>query len=76
MSKPLGFSDEELDLLVVASRPIAYERRDAFVSAVSQELLNSGEERGPGSVARAIRRVQPRFVHQAIGRALGTRKYG
>lgn len=74
---PLALSDAELDAIIAACRPIPIERRDAFMHAVAEALAKSGETVGPGSVARAIKSVQQRFVHVAVGRSpIGTRKYG
>jgi hypothetical protein len=55
---PLRLSDSELDAIMDAARPIAAERRDAFLHAVAQALAAERGEIGPGSVHRAIRSVQ------------------
>ena len=46
------------------SRPIAPERRDAFLNAVVLAIAQSGEI-GPGSVHRAIRAAQREYLHPA-----------
>jgi hypothetical protein len=54
---PLALSDSELDAIMAAARPIARDRRDAFLQQVA-ELLRDCSELGPGAVHRAIAQAQ------------------
>jgi hypothetical protein len=54
---PIRLSDAELDAVLAAARPIAVERRDAFLREVAS-LLGGCVEVGPGSVYRAIALAQ------------------
>ena len=56
---PIRLSDDELDSVLAAARPIAIERRDAFLQHVAAELRS--REIGPGLVARICREVQREF---------------
>jgi hypothetical protein len=56
---PIRLSDDELDSVLAAARPIAIERRDAFLQQVAAELR--GREIGPGLVARICRELQRQF---------------
>jgi hypothetical protein len=56
MSQPLRLSDDELDAVMAAARPLARDQRDAFLHAVAHAL--SGQEIGPGTVARTCRELQ------------------
>ena len=53
----LKLSDAELDAVFTAARPIAVERRDAFLQEVAT-LLSCSVEVGPRTVHRAIERAQ------------------
>jgi hypothetical protein len=55
---PIRLTDEELDAVLAAARPIAVERR-AFLQRVAAEL--HGREIGPGLVARTCAALQPEF---------------
>jgi hypothetical protein len=56
---PIRLSDSELDAVMAAARPIAVQRRDAFLQEVAA-LLSGGVEVGPGTVHRAIEQAQRR----------------
>jgi hypothetical protein len=59
ISSPLqALSSAELDAIYAAARPLARDKRDAFMNAVMQALAGCAEI-GPGSVNRVIRSVQP-----------------
>jgi hypothetical protein len=58
--QPLRLSDAELDALYRAARPIAQDRRDAFLQAVADALAGLSEL-GPGATYRVIRDVQKQF---------------
>jgi hypothetical protein len=58
--QPLKLSDAELDAVLAAARPLAPDRRDAFMQAVADALSSLGEL-GPGAVYRAIRDTQREF---------------
>jgi hypothetical protein len=70
---PIRLSDSELDAVLTAARPIAVERRDAFLQAVAGELKGC-REIGPGVVHRVCADVQraffdpPQFATGAPGR--------
>lgn len=57
---PLALSDAELDSIMAAARPIAVDRRDAFLQRVA-ELLQDERELGDGVIARACRVAQKEF---------------
>ena len=67
---PLRLSDEELSAVMSAARPIAVERRDAFLQDVAHALASCAEV-GPGVVHRVCASVQrgyfdpPEFQHSA-----------
>ena len=54
---PILLSDDELSAVLAAARPLAVERRDAFLQQVASSLQSCGEI-GPGSVHRAIAEAQ------------------
>jgi len=54
---PIALTDDELNAVMAAARPIPVDRRDDFLQAVA-ELLRHCTELGPGSVNRAIREAQ------------------
>jgi hypothetical protein len=71
---PLRLSDDELTAVMAAARPIAVERRDAFLQEVAAELR--GREIGPGLVHRVCAETQRRFFDPLdLGRASGIGKY-
>jgi hypothetical protein len=57
---PIRLSDSELDAVMAAARPLAVERRDAFLQQVADALLRCGEL-GPGLVHRVVAQVQREF---------------
>jgi hypothetical protein len=57
---PIKLTDSELDAVLAAARPIAVDRRDAFLQEVANQLANCAEI-GPGTVHRAIAATQRRF---------------
>ena len=54
---PIRLSDSELDAVMAAARPLAVERRDAFLQQVAITLQRCGEI-GPGVVHRICAEVQ------------------
>jgi hypothetical protein len=65
MPAPLALSDEEKDVLITLSQPIAFGRRAEFMQAVADVLEESGGGSGVGLVHRVARQVQGRFVLEA-----------
>jgi len=57
---PICLSDDELTAIFAAAKPIAVERRDAFLKQVAA-LLSGCVEVGPGTVHRAIEQAQREF---------------
>jgi hypothetical protein len=57
---PIRLTDSELDAVMAAARPIAVERRDAFLQDVAT-LLHACVEIGPGVVHRVCVEVQRRY---------------
>jgi hypothetical protein len=57
---PLALTDSELDTVLAAARPLAVERRDAFLQEVAAVLAGVGEV-GPGVVHRVCAETQRRF---------------
>jgi hypothetical protein len=58
MSTPICLSDSELKAVMDACRPLAPHRRDIFLRRVAEAIVALPlQERGDGSVARAIRSV-------------------
>jgi hypothetical protein len=55
---PIRLSDEELAAVFNAARPLAVDRRDAFLQLVADELARLNGSHGPGDVYRAIRAAQ------------------
>jgi hypothetical protein len=56
---PIRLSDSELDAVMAAARPIAVERRDAFLQEIAI-MLHSCVEIGPGVLHRIVAEVQRR----------------
>ena len=56
---PIRLSDSELDAVMAAARPLAVERRDAFLQEVAT-LLRGCAEVGPGVLHRIVAEVQRR----------------
>ena len=68
---PIRLSDAELDAVMAAARPIAVERRDAFLQDVAT-LLHGCVEIGPGVMHRICAEVQRRhFYAPDLSRAAG-----
>jgi hypothetical protein len=57
---PHHLTDDEVDAVLAAARPIANDRRDAFLQAVADALAGLSEL-GPGATYRVIRDVQKQF---------------
>jgi len=57
---PIRLSDFEIDAVLIAARPIAVERRDAFLQHVADELSRC-EIVGPGTVHRVCLEAQREF---------------
>ena len=57
---PVRFSDQQLDTIMSAAKPIAVDRRDDFLQRVAQ-LLQEESELGDGVIARACRTAQKEF---------------
>jgi hypothetical protein len=77
MPKPLALSDDELSAVLAAARPIAVERRDAFLQQIASTLSNCAEI-SPGLVHRVCAEVQRKFFvppTMAVGTAGRTSKY-
>jgi hypothetical protein len=53
MSQPIHLSDDELQAVMNAARPLAPRDRDRFLQAVAQAIA-ALPERGPGAVYRVI----------------------
>jgi hypothetical protein len=56
---PIRLSDDELNVVMAAARPLPVERRDAFLQAVAAELR--GRELGPGIVHRVCAETRAFF---------------
>ena len=56
MSRPIALSDDELEAVMNAARPLSPLGRDRFLKAVAQAIAALPEV-GPGSVHRAIASV-------------------
>jgi hypothetical protein len=57
---PIKLSDDELSAVMAAARPLAIERRDAFLQQVAASLQGCGEI-GPGVVYRVVAETQRAF---------------
>jgi hypothetical protein len=60
VQSPIRLTDDEMDALYAAARPIAPDRRDEFLQAVAA-ALTAEREVGPGIVYRTICRLQRDF---------------
>jgi hypothetical protein len=56
---PIAFSDEQLDAIMHAAKPLAPADRERFVEAVTASL--QGRDLGDGAVYLAIREAQRQF---------------
>jgi hypothetical protein len=70
---PIRLTDAELDAVMSAARPIAVERRDAFLQQVAAELRD--REVGPGLVHRVVAQVQREFFDPPLETRTGVGKY-
>jgi hypothetical protein len=61
MSPPLKLSDDELDQVMAAARPLPLHARDAFLQRIAVELSRCNGNVGPGVVFRICRDVQRIF---------------
>jgi hypothetical protein len=69
---PIKLTDDELDAVMAAARPLAVERRDAFLQQVASSLRRCGEI-GPGTVHRVCAEAQRQFFDPPnFGHAPGT----
>jgi len=57
---PIRLSDDELDAVFRAARPLRVHDRDAFLQHVADQL-STCPEIGPGTVAKACREAQRKF---------------
>jgi hypothetical protein len=68
---PISLSDDEMAAVLAAARPLARERRDAFLRAIATDL-GRAPERGPGVLHRIIRATQRQFFDPPnLSRPLG-----
>jgi hypothetical protein len=58
---PLRLSDDELDAVFAACRPLDPDLRDPFLRALAHALQDCAGEVGPGTVARVCRELQRQF---------------
>jgi hypothetical protein len=74
---PLRLTDDEMNAVLSAARPLAVEMRDPFLRAVAHELQGC-REIGPGVVHQVCREQQRIFMNGArpdLPRASGSSKY-
>jgi hypothetical protein len=71
--RPIPLSDDEMDAVYRACRPLAPRQRDGFLRALAAEL--QGREIGPGSVGRAIAVVQKRYFDPPLSTETHGGKY-
>jgi hypothetical protein len=64
-SLALAFTDDEIEVVLAAARPLAPSDRDAFLQSVAAELRNMGGELGPGVVHRVCREMQAASFHRS-----------
>jgi hypothetical protein len=62
--RPLALSDNELDAVMNACRPLPVERRDEFLQSLADALKNCPLV-GPGVVHRVVAEQQRRFINGA-----------
>jgi hypothetical protein len=58
---PLALSDNQMDQILLAARPLRLRDRDLFLKEVVAALANGGGPVGDGDVNRAIRAAQRRY---------------
>ena len=74
---PVRLTDDELNAVLNAARPLAVELRDPFLRAVAHELQGR-REIGPGLVHQVCREQQRIFMNGAwpdLSRTAGTSKW-
>ncbi len=72
---PIKLSDDELNAVLAAARPLAVEMRDPFLHAVAH-ALSGRKEIGPGVVHQVCRELQRQFWDPPdLSRAAGTSKW-
>jgi hypothetical protein len=72
---PIRLTDDELTAVMSAARPLAVERRDAFLQAVAHQLSGHNVI-GPGVVHRVVAETQRQFFDPPeFTRAAGSGKY-
>jgi predicted DNA-binding transcriptional regulator YafY len=72
---PVRLTDDELEAVMSAARPLEPWRRDAFLQEVANSLARCGEL-GPGIVHRVVAQVQHEFFDPPdLSRMAGTSKY-
>jgi hypothetical protein len=71
---PIRLTDAELDTVLRAARPIAYDRRDEFLQRVASELQRCGEL-GDGVVHRICAAMQKEFFDPPISESGRWAKY-
>lgn len=74
MKTPLALSDSELDAVMNACRPLAVERRDAFLQEIADALQRVNGEVGDGRLHRMIAETQRKYL-PAISGVAGVGKY-
>jgi hypothetical protein len=71
---PIKLTDDELDAVMAAARPISVERRAAFLQEIAS-TWSSCAEIGPGAVHRAIvAAARAHFDAPDLSRVCGTSK--
>jgi hypothetical protein len=66
MTAPTSFSDDELEIIRFAARPIAVDRRSEFLRAVASSLEEQ-PTRSLACVLQAAARAQRAFLAEAVG---------
>ena len=70
----IRLSDDELNAVMAAARPLDPDLRDPFLRAVAN-ALQGREVIGPGVVARTCAELQRQFFHPPLETRSGTGKY-
>jgi hypothetical protein len=72
---PLKLSDQELDHILAAARPLPVGARDAFLQSVAR-ALSGRDVVGPGTVHQVCRELQRQYFDPPdLSRAAGTSKW-